>query len=135
VDNAAIRDRLQTALRAALRARDKTAASALRSALAAIDNASAVPAEPAPGMVSGPHFAGTAAGPGAGEAPRRGLAAGETERIVPAEIAEREAAAAGYGQAGHAERASHLRREAAVLLSAMDPAGPPAHGGEEKPGR
>ena len=61
VGNAAIRDRLQTALRAALRARDKTAASALRSALAAIDNASAVPAESAPGTASGPHFAGAAA--------------------------------------------------------------------------
>jgi predicted TIM-barrel fold metal-dependent hydrolase len=71
VGNAAIRDRLQTALRAALRARDKTAASALRSALAAIDNASAVPAAPAPGVASAPHFAGL----GAGKAPRRGLAA------------------------------------------------------------
>jgi uncharacterized protein YqeY len=135
VDTAAIRDRLQTALRAALRARDKTAASALRSALAAIDNASAVPAEPAPGTASGPHFAGAAAGLGAGEAPRRAQAAGEAERIVRAEIAEREAVAAGYEQAGHADRASRLRREAAVLLSVMDPAGPPARGGEEKPGR
>ena len=118
VDNAATRDRLQTALRAALRVRDKTAASALRSALAAIDNASAVPAEPAPGVASGPHFAGAAAGLGAGEAPRRGLTAGEAERIVRAEIAEREAAATGYERAGHADRAGRLRREAAVLLSA-----------------
>jgi len=123
VGNAAIRDRLQTALRAALRARDKTAASALRSALAAIDNASAVPAEPAPGVASGPHFAGAAAGLGAGEAPRRGLTAGEAERIVRAEIAEREEAATGYERAGHADRADRLRREAAVLASAVDPAG------------
>ena len=123
VGNAAIRDRLQTALRAALRVRDKTAASALRSALAAIDNASAVPAEPAPGVASGPHFAGAAAGLGAGEAPRRGLTAGEAERIVRAEIAEREAAATGYERAGHADQAGRLRREAAVLLSAVDPAG------------
>jgi uncharacterized protein YqeY len=123
VGNAAIRDRLQTALRAALRARDKTAASALRSALAAIDNASAVAPEPAPGVASGPHFAGAAVGLGAGEAPRRGLTAGEAERIVRAEIAEREAAATGYERAGHADRAARLRREAAVLQSAVDPAG------------
>ena len=42
------RQRLQLALGEALRARDKVATSALRSALAAIDNASAVPAAPAP---------------------------------------------------------------------------------------
>ena len=135
VDNAAIRDRLQTALRAALRARDKTAASALRSALAAIDNAGTVPAGAPPGVASGPHFAGTTAGLGAGEAPRRGLAADEAERIVRAEIAEREAAASGYERAGHADRTGRLRRDAAVLTSALDPAGQNAHGGEEKPGR
>ena len=39
VDNEAIRDRLHTALRDALRARHKVALSALHSALAAIDNA------------------------------------------------------------------------------------------------
>jgi amidohydrolase family protein len=86
VGNAAIRDRLRTALHAALRARDKTAASALRSALAAIDNISAVPAAPTPGVASGPHFAGAPAGLGAGERPRRGLTDGEAERIVRAEI-------------------------------------------------
>jgi len=46
VRDAAIRDRLQAALGTSLRARDKAAASALRSALAAIDNAGAVPAGP-----------------------------------------------------------------------------------------
>jgi hypothetical protein len=71
VGNEAIRDRLQRALRAALRARDRAATSALRSALAAIGNASAVPKEPAPAVAGGPHFAGAAAGLGAGEVPRR----------------------------------------------------------------
>jgi hypothetical protein len=113
-----IRDRLQTALWDALRARDKFAASALRSALAAIDNASAVPAEPPPGVASSPHFAGAAAGLGAGKAHRRGLIAGEAQRIVRAEIAERDTAAADYERAGHADRAGRLRPEAAVLRSA-----------------
>jgi uncharacterized protein len=66
--------RLQLALREALRARDTVATSALRSALAAIDNASALPAAPAPAAgTGGPHFAGAVAGLAAGEAQRRSL--------------------------------------------------------------
>lgn len=112
---------MQRALREALLARDKVATSALRSALAAIDNAGAVPQAPAPAVASGPHFAGAAAGAGAAEVPRRGLGPGEAERIVRAEIAEREAAAAGYERSGHDGPAVRLRREAAVLASALDP--------------
>ena len=117
----AIRDRLHRALRDAMRARDSVAVSALRSALAALDNAGAVPAGQGPASASGPHFAGAVAGLGAAEVPRRGLAAGEAERIVRAEIAEREAAAAGYEGAGHGEQARRLRQEARVLASVLDP--------------
>ena len=46
--NEDIRDRLHRALRDAMRARDSVAASALRSALAALDNAGAVPAGQGP---------------------------------------------------------------------------------------
>ena len=120
VGNEAIGDRLRQALRDAMRARDSVAVSALRSALAALDNAGAVPPGPAPAAASGPHFAGAAAGLGAGEVPRRGLAAGEAEQIVRAEIAEREAAAAGYEGAGHGEQARRLRQEARILVSALD---------------
>ena len=61
--NSAVRQRLQTALGAALKGRDRIAASALRSALAAIDNASAVPAGRAPAVSpSSPHVAGAVAG-------------------------------------------------------------------------
>jgi len=49
VDDSTTRPRLQLALRAALKARDTVAISALRSALAAIDNAGAVPAGPPAG--------------------------------------------------------------------------------------
>jgi hypothetical protein len=121
VGNEAIRDRLHRALRDAMRARDSVAASALRSALAALDNAGAVPSGPVPAVASGPHFAGAAAGLGAGEVPRRGLAAGEAEQIVRAEIAEREAAAAGYERAGHDEQARRLRQEAGILTSVLSP--------------
>ena len=117
----AIRDRLHRALRDAMRARDSVAVSALRSALAALDNAGAVPAGQGPAAASGPHLAGAVAGLGAAEVPRRGLAAGEAERIVRAEIAEREAVAAGYEGAGHGEQARRLRQEARILASVLDP--------------
>jgi uncharacterized protein YqeY len=114
------RQRLQLALGEALRARDKVATSALRSALAAIDNASAVPAAPAPAGAGGPHFAGTVAGLGAGEAERRRLTEAEAEQIVRAEVAERQAAAHDYDQTGHADQAGRLRREAQVLIAVIE---------------
>ena len=118
------RQRLQLALGEALRARDKVATSALRSALAAIDNASAVPAAPASAAgAGGPHFAGTVAGLGAGEAERRRLTEAEAEQIVLGEVAERQAAARDYDQTGHAEQAGQLRREAQVLLSVIEASG------------
>jgi hypothetical protein len=52
---------------------------------------------------------------GGAEAERRVLSDAETGAIVRAEIAERHAAAAQYDQAGHADRAARLRREAEVL--------------------
>ncbi|MBO0816776.1 MAG: hypothetical protein J2P30_16755, partial [Actinobacteria bacterium] len=64
-----IRLRLAGELRKAVAARDLIAVSALRSALAAIDNAGAVPLSPGPAAgTSSPHVAGAAAGLGAGEA-------------------------------------------------------------------
>jgi len=114
-----VRERLQLALREALRTRDTIAASALRSALAAIDNAQAVPPGPAAAGASSPHVAGTAVGLGAGEAERRSLSETEAERIVRAEVAERRAAARDYERMGHASQAGRLRHEAGVLMSAM----------------
>jgi uncharacterized protein len=112
-------DRLQAALRAALKARDTAAASAVRSALAAIGNAEAVPAPTTqPGRTS-QHVAGSVAGLGAAEASRRVLTEAEMASIVTTEIAERRAAAARYEQTGHGERASRLRREADVLAVVM----------------
>jgi len=114
-----VRGRLRQALGAALRDRDPVAASALRSALAAIDNAEAVPAPQAAATPAGSaHIAGGAAGLGAGEAPRRRLSASAAAAIVEAEIAERRAAAAEYEHAGHGDRAGRLRHEADILASA-----------------
>jgi uncharacterized protein len=112
-----VRAGLQAALTGALRGRDKLAASALRSGLSALANAAAVRPVPLAGT-SSPHIAGAAAGLGAAEAPRRALTAAEAEQVIAAEISERLAAADGYDQAGHSERAGLLRREADVLRSA-----------------
>jgi hypothetical protein len=112
---------LEAALRAALRARDQVARSALRSALAAIDNATAVPRDQAAAPADSPHVAGAVAGLGAAEAGRRRLAEADLEAIVRAEIAERLAAAAGYDQAGQPEAAGRLRAEADVLRRVLSP--------------
>ena len=119
-----VQARLQHALRAALQARDPAAVSALRSAQAAIGNAEAVAApqrSAAPG--GNQHFAGVVEGLGAGEAPRRVLAAAEAEEIIRTEISERHEAADLYERSGHADRAARLRREADALAVAMS-AGP-----------
>jgi uncharacterized protein YqeY len=121
-------DRLQHALRAALKQRDSAAVSALRSALAAIGNAEALPASSAPRGRAGQYVAGAVAGLGAAEASRRTLTEAEITSIVATEVAERRAAAAQYEQVGHADRAGRLRREADVLAAVVsgDPAAPAA---------
>jgi uncharacterized protein len=120
VDEGAVRRRLEQALRAALSTRDKVAASALRSALAAIDNAGSVPPAPAPvRRVGSEHVAGAVAGLGAGETERRRLSETEVAEIVRVEVAERRAAARDYEQGGHADRSARLRREASVLESVI----------------
>jgi uncharacterized protein len=100
-----IEARLRAALNDALRTRDVVAAFAVRSALAAIGNAEAVPAETVP--------AGTT------EVARRVLGPAETRRIVEAEIGERESAAGQYEQNGHGDRAGTLRREAQILRDVL----------------
>jgi hypothetical protein len=125
--------RLRLALTAALRARDLTAVAALRSALAAIGNAGAVPVPAAPPAANpsagipaaaraagaSPHIAGAAVGLGAAEAERRRLSPARVAAIVQAEIDERRAAAAQYERAGHADRAARLTAEAQSLAAAV----------------
>ena len=106
------------------------AAAAIRSALAAIGNAEAVPSRPTPGQTAGTaaaldatertpvgseHIAGAAAGLGAAEAERRHLTEADIAVIVRAEISDRRSAADQYDRLGRTERAERLRREADVL--------------------
>lgn len=131
-DGGTLRGRLRGALPAAMKARDAAAVAALRSALAAIDNAEAV--EPSrgrsPAEAGHADLVGTVAGLGAAEVERRRLQEAEVEQIVRAEVAERRAAADAYERAGQDERAGRLRDEADVLSSHLDGHAPGGGGGE-----
>jgi uncharacterized protein len=115
-----VRERLRAALPPALKARDAVAVAALRSALAAIDNAEAVEGAPAPRPGAGDApVAGAVVGLGAAEAERRRLTGAQMDAIVRAEVAEREAAARAYERAGRHEPAERLRAEAGVLSALL----------------
>ncbi|WP_221326256.1 GatB/YqeY domain-containing protein [Actinoplanes sp. L3-i22] len=110
-----LRDRLRAALVPAMKARDKPAVTALRSALAAIENAAAVPPQD-------PHHGLPAVGLGVTEAPRREQDDAEIERIVRAEISERRTAATDYDALGRPDEATRLRAEAQALETLVTPA-------------
>jgi uncharacterized protein len=124
-----LRERLRAALPAAMKARDAAAVAALRSALAAVDNAEAVEAAPPPTAATHPDLAGTTVGVGATEAGRRDLEEAEVERLVRAEVTDRRAAAQAYERAGRHDRARRLRAEADVLGSHLDGPAPGGAGG------
>jgi hypothetical protein len=101
--------------------------SALRSAMSAIGNAEAISPPPAVASAGGPHIAGAASGPGAGEGQRRALSAAEVDQVVQAEISERLRTAGDYERSGHADRARRLRSEASVLITAASGGPPQGH--------
>ncbi len=115
-----LRQRLRDALPAAVKARDRIAVAALRSTLAAIDNAEAVDRSPSVDERLG--IDRIPRGLGAAEAPRRILTEAQVADIVRAELAEREAAAREYDRAGRPDRAEQLRGEVSVLAAQL--AGP-----------
>jgi uncharacterized protein YqeY len=108
-----LRQRLRGALAVAMKARDRVAVTVLRSTLAAIDNAEAVDRSAWTG--EGLAIGQIPVGAGAAEVERRVLTEPQVEQIVRAELAEREAAARDYDQAGQRERARQLRSEASFL--------------------
>ncbi|WP_333736893.1 hypothetical protein [Streptomyces sp. IBSBF 2806] len=103
-----------------MRTRDKTAVSALRATLAALDNAEAVPVDEA--RLRGVALEQSPVGVGVTEAVRRELSEGDAADIVRAEATERLEAAAQSTAPAYADRAARLRAEAAVLLRFLDPA-------------
>jgi len=112
-----LRDRLRGALKGVLAMRDRTAVAALRSAIAALDNAEAVPvARERAAAMEGP-IAGAASGVGATEVPRRRLSDREALAVVEGQVRERQVAADEYDRLGRSESAERLRREAEVLVA------------------
>lgn len=111
-----MRASLRDDLTAALKARDRIAVTALRSALAAIENAEALPGEhPLDTTTENEYFGGASIGLGAAEAERRQLTDADLRSIVENEVQERSVAAAEYEQLGQQGEAERLRAEAEVL--------------------
>jgi uncharacterized protein len=127
----ALRSALRGALVSAMKARDADAAAALRTAIAAIDNAQAVAAPDDDPDHGGEHVAGARVGLGAAEAPRRGLSPAEADTVLGAVVAEQDSAAATFEALGRAPDAARLRRQSALLsvyLRRSGDASPPGAG-------
>lgn len=106
-----IRTALRTALTSAIKQRERAAVSAYRSALAAIENAEAVPVDEHQGAGTIEH---AATGVGTTDVARRTLGDQQIASIVRGEIDERRAAADSL-ETTHPQRARVLRDEARVL--------------------
>lgn len=115
--DAPLRQRLRDALTDAIKGRDKLAAAALRSALAAIDNAEAV--ERPASADRGQAVEQVRIGAGSTEVARRELTEEQIEQVVRGELAERETAARDYQRAGRLEHAERLRGEIRVLTEQL----------------
>ncbi len=107
-----LRARMASALTDAMRARDRVAVTALRSALAAVANAEAVPVDTLP---SAGAMESAALGAGAADAPRRELTEADVRLIVGAEVAEHDRSAEHLRNAGRPDEADRVAAEAAVL--------------------
>lgn len=116
-DAQALRDALRLGLTAAMKARDRDALAALRTAIAAIDNAEAVPAPDAARPTTSAHIAGARSGLGSAEAARRELSASELRDILRGQVSEHISEADRYDTLGQPESAERLRRQAHALTA------------------
>jgi uncharacterized protein len=108
-----LRTRLRAALLEARRQRQADTVATVRSALSALENAEAVPADSAPAAGA---VEQAPVGPGAADAPRRVLDEAEERAVLDAEIASLEEAAEVYAVAAP-ERAAAARAGIDVLSS------------------
>jgi hypothetical protein len=108
----ALPQRLRAALPAAMRAGDRVFVSALRSAIAALDNATAVPID---GTPSAGAYELAAHGPGSADVARRELDELEVAGVLRTEIEDRLSSAVDLEGHGQREAAKRLRAEAAAL--------------------
>ncbi len=107
----ALKARLRADLKGAMQARRVGETQALRTLLAAIDNAQAVPVED-----RGPAHAARAFGDGTGEVPRLDLSDDDVQALLAREAESRRAAAAEMARLGQADRAAALAAEAEIVL-------------------
>jgi hypothetical protein len=110
-----LRTRLRGDLRAAMKAQRQDEMAALRSLIAAIDNAESVEDASSSPRPSSEHVAGTLQGLGAADAVRRSLSEHDLQRIIEAELWERDAQAERLTLLGRIDEASRLRIEADVI--------------------
>lgn len=101
-----------------MKAHDRSALRAVRSALAAVENASAVDSSLPIEVETGP-IAKAVKGLGAADVPRRHLTDAEATDIVRTELAERRSAAADYRRLGQLDEANRLEAEAMILESIL----------------
>lgn len=106
---------LKADLVTAMKAREIDTIGALRSAIAAIDNAEAVEAPTSTEVATSETIAGATAGVGSTEVERRDLSIAEVQALLSDQMAECEAAAELYASRGQQDAASRLRREADIL--------------------
>jgi hypothetical protein len=100
-----------------MKAREPDAVAALRTAIAAIDNAEAVPAPETSQATTSAHFAGARAGVGAGEADRLDLDDSQQRTILREQIAGYTIEADRYEALGQQDAAARLRGQARVLTA------------------
>jgi hypothetical protein len=98
-----------------MKARDADALAALRTAIAAIDNAEAVAVPSTRAPVTSSHVAGARSGAGSTEAARQRLGSDESRDILRGQIAEHAREADRYDTLGQADAAERLRRQARTL--------------------
>jgi len=110
MDATQLKERLRADLKAAMQAKATDEVRLLRTLIAALDNAEAVPVERAPGDALPRAF-----GDGSNEVARRQLDAPAVDALLAAEAQSRLDAAADYDRHGRAEDADRLRREAELI--------------------
>jgi uncharacterized protein YqeY len=103
---------MAAALTDAMRARDRDAVSALRSALAAVANAEAVPIDTVPGAGAAES---AAVGVGAADAPRRELGEDDVRSVLAAEVAEHDRAARHLAEVGRPDEGRRVAAQSEVL--------------------
>ncbi|MFT3715584.1 MAG: GatB/YqeY domain-containing protein [Gordonia sp. (in: high G+C Gram-positive bacteria)] len=108
-----VRTAMRADLRTAMKAKDKSTVSALRTALAAIDNAESVDAGES--ATTSAHVAGASLGAGSAEADRKQLSADDVAGILRTQVLDLQQQAEQYEALGRDDAAAELRAQAAVI--------------------